>query len=187
LVPPFVAPSAASGNAGALANTTNNPTAANNNNSANSNTNTGKSSAGNNASTASSSPVSVPMPIFSNSQAVPTVQSDLSARIESWKNAWSKADVTAYSEHYAKDYKGDLASHAAWLAQRKRVMQNAGDISIALSDINIIQTSATEARATFTQNYQSKRLKETGEKSLFFQRDERFGGEWKIVAERFAK
>jgi hypothetical protein len=93
-------------------------------------------------------------------------------------------DVNAYAAHYAADFKGELPNHAAWLAQRKRVIDASGDISITLSDIKVIQTSNTEARAAFTQAFQSARLTETGTKQLFFQR---FGEAWRIVAERFIK
>ncbi len=104
--------------------------------------------------------------------------------INAWRTAWMAKNLAAYTGHYAPDFKGELPSHEAWIAQRKRVLDAAGDISITLSDLKVIQTSNTEARAAFTQAYRSARLIETGTKNLFFQRA---GDEWLIIAERFIK
>lgn len=108
----------------------------------------------------------------------------ISNRVETWRQAWVAKNTKAYAEHYIDGYKGDAGSAVAWVAQRQRVFDAAGEIKVALSDVQVLQTSDSEARVTFTQQYQSSRLKETGEKNLFFQR---VGAQWKIVAERFVK
>jgi hypothetical protein len=121
------------------------------------------------------------------SQAAPVADSitmEIQARIESWRSAWEAKDLNRYAAHYANDYKGELANSAAWLAQRKRVMDDAGAIVLQVSNLNIIQTANDEVRVSFTQSYQSRRLTEMGEKSLFFKR---IGNEWKIITERFIK
>ena len=104
--------------------------------------------------------------------------------IAAWRSAWVSKDISRYASYYTERYSGELTSSSAWLAQRKRVFDDAGDINIGLSNFNIIQTSDTEARASFTQRYQSARLSETGTKNLFFKR---IDGNWRIVAERFVK
>jgi outer membrane protein assembly factor BamE len=114
----------------------------------------------------------------------PDINTVIGQAINAWKAAWISKNVNAYAAHYEADYKGDLPNHAAWLAQRKRVFDASGDISITLSDIKVIQTSNTEARASFTQAYQSARLTETGIKQLFFLRT---GDTWRIATERFLK
>jgi outer membrane protein assembly factor BamE len=128
----------------------------------------------------------VNVPAQSLLQAVPAdaVSAEVQARIESWRSAWEIKDINRYAAHYATDYKGEASNNAAWLAQRKRIMEDAGAISLQVSNFNIIQTANDEARASFTQSYQSRRLTESGEKSLFFKR---VGNEWKITAERFIK
>jgi outer membrane protein assembly factor BamE (lipoprotein component of BamABCDE complex) len=123
----------------------------------------------------------------SATQAAPAadaVSTEVQARIESWRSAWESKDINRYASHYASDYKGEASNNAAWLSQRKRIMEDAGAIALQVSNFNIIQTANDEARASFTQSYQSRRLTESGEKSLFFKR---VGNEWKITAERFIK
>jgi outer membrane protein assembly factor BamE len=119
-----------------------------------------------------------------SAQSVDAVSTEIQARIESWRNAWESKDINRYALHYTSDYKGESSNNAAWLSQRKRIMEDAGAISLQVSNFNIIQTANDEARASFTQSYQSRRLTETGEKSLFFKRVD---NEWKITAERFIK
>jgi outer membrane protein assembly factor BamE len=108
----------------------------------------------------------------------------IAKRVASWSGAWMSKDVASYAAHYVDGYKGDLASPAAWMAQRQKVFDAAGPISVTLTEIRVIQTSSTEARASFIQDYQSNRLKEMGSKNLFFLRT---GNDWKIVGERFVK
>ena len=111
-------------------------------------------------------------------------QALIEKKIASWRAAWLAKDITAYAAHYAADFAGDLANHATWLANRQRIIGDAANLSITLSDIKVIQTSHTEARAAFIQTYKSNHYSETGSKNLFLQRD---GDRWLIVAERFIK
>jgi outer membrane protein assembly factor BamE len=139
-------------------------------------------------------PASAPATVLNASASIPlapqsapsvdAVTTEIQASIESWRSAWESKDINRYASHYTSDYKGEASNNAAWLAQRKRIMEDAGAISLQVSNFNIIQTANDEARASFTQSYQSRRLTETGEKSLFFKR---VGKEWKITAERFIK
>lgn len=107
------------------------------------------------------------------------------SKIKAWQQAWQTKSLATYSALYADGYLADTGSHELWLKQRQSMFDKSGDISLLnITDLNIIQTNENEARATFTQYYQSAIFKEVGTKQLYFQR---FGDEWKIVAERFIK
>lgn len=111
-------------------------------------------------------------------------QAMIEKKIADWRAAWVAKDVNAYAAHYTADFAGDLPSHAAWLAKRQSVIAGANNLSVTLSDIKVIQTSNTEARASFKQEYKTTQLSQTGSKNLFFQR---LGDHWHIVAEVFLK
>jgi outer membrane protein assembly factor BamE len=111
-------------------------------------------------------------------------QALIEKKIADWRAAWLAKDIAAYAAHYAVDFAGDLPNHAAWLAKRQRVITDSSNLSITLSDIKVIQTSNTEARASFKQVYATTQFSQTGSKSLFFQR---MGDNWHIVAEVFLK
>jgi hypothetical protein len=114
----------------------------------------------------------------------PDVPAMIGQRIESWRRAWMSRDTDRYAAHYATDYEGDSPSHVAWLLARQKNIGTAGDISITVSNLKVIQTSSTEARASFTQAYNTALYKDVGTKNLFFQR---MGDAWLIVVERFIK
>jgi outer membrane protein assembly factor BamE len=130
-------------------------------------------------------PVQAPVSATSSGLAsIDSTDSAIQARIESWRSAWESKDLNRYAAHYVNDYRAEFANHSAWLAQRKRLMDDAGTITLLVYNFQVIQTATDEARASFTQSYQSRRLTEAGEKSLFFKR---IGDEWKITTERFIK
>ncbi len=131
-----------------------------------------------------SAPVAAAPSLLKNELLTADVSLIIVKRVASWSGAWMSKDVAGYAAHYVDGYKGDFATPAAWLAQRQRVFDSAGPINVSLTDIRVIQTSTNEARATFVQDYQSSKLKEVGNKNLFFQRT---GDDWKIVGERFVK
>ncbi len=116
--------------------------------------------------------------------ALGSVEQQILARLDSWKKAWIARDVNRYLAHYAATHQGDFASPAAWAAQRKRVLNDAGEIQLNLNQIAVIQTASDAARVRFTQQYKSQRLSDTGEKELFLKLDK---GQWLIVSERFVK
>ncbi len=116
--------------------------------------------------------------------AVDAVITDIRSTLESWRSAWESKDIKRYAAHYAGDFKGEALNNAAWLSQRKRIMENTGVITLQTYNFNIIQTAMDEARASFTQSYESRRLTELGAKNLFFKH---VGNEWKITSERFIK
>jgi outer membrane protein assembly factor BamE len=120
----------------------------------------------------------------SNSALFPDVVTIIGEKIDAWRSAWRSKNLSLYSAHYMTDYKGVFSNRRRWLAQRQYILATPGDISITLSNIRVIQTSSTEARAEFTQTYQSARLTETGVKNLYFQR---LNDVWSIASERFIK
>ncbi|MEY3996332.1 MAG: hypothetical protein RL344_675 [Pseudomonadota bacterium] len=138
--------------------------------------------------------ISIPTPVAVVANKIKTVEQQsqpspveplIKNKIEAWQRAWQAKLLPQYASLYADGYVATAGSHELWLKQRQNMFDISGDILVLnITDMKIIQTNDDEVRATFTQQYQSNILKETGTKQLYFQR---FGDEWKIVAERFFK
>jgi ketosteroid isomerase-like protein len=102
-----------------------------------------------------------------------------------WAGAWMKKDVNAYFESYAADFSPQAMTRAAWAAQRRERLGRAGDITIRLGELSIRMLGDTRASVSFSQNYQSTSLKETGRKTLMMVQGDT--GKWLIREETFSK
>ncbi len=69
-----------------------------------------------------------------------------------------------------------------WEAQRRERLAKSAFIFVNLSDVQITLNGGTSATATFTQQYESEMLKETGHKTLALGN---YGGQWLIREETF--
>lgn len=104
------------------------------------------------------------------------------AAILDWKRAWETSDVDAYLAHYVNGFTpADGSSHAQWKALRRQRLDDARDIEIALSDLEISFESADRARVAFDQRYRSSTFTDNTHKVLFVRRHE---GAWKIEREQ---
>ena len=116
------------------------------------------------------------MPLIATDAAVQDVQESLRA----WVTSWSSKDVPRYLGFYAKDFKPDTMTHAAWVAQRSRRVGKAGPIKIELADVKVRQLDSNRVESVFTQIYTSKDFSERVSKTLTWNR---IDGRWAIVAE----
>ncbi len=106
--------------------------------------------------------------------------SDIVEAVEAWAKAWSNKDVDGYIARYAADFTPTNMSRATWEAQRRERIANAKEISVALRDVQIKQTSENRATARFKQVYASDRLSSTSSKTLELGR---INGKWLILRE----
>lgn len=99
---------------------------------------------------------------------------------ESWAQAWSSREVEAYLNYYAEDYQPDPnTSHDQWRGNRDAALTRSGEISVAVSEIDV-QIEASIARVEFLQSYRSSNYSDSVRKTLVYSyADER----WKIISE----
>ncbi|MEP7299425.1 MAG: TolC family protein, partial [Burkholderiales bacterium] len=121
-------------------------------------------------------PTTPPMPLIATDAGVPDVQESLRA----WATSWSSKDVPRYLAFYAKDFKPDSMTHAAWVAQRTRRVAKAGAIKVELADVKVRQVDPNQVDAAFTQIYTSNGFSDRVAKTLTWKR---IDGRWVIVAE----
>lgn len=102
---------------------------------------------------------------------------------ETWAEAWSAKDLTAYLGSYAEDFTPDSAtSHAQWRRAREQALARPGEISVQLEDIEV-QSAGSNMQVRFTQAYRSATYSDLVVKTLLFSQ---LDGRWKIVSETSA-
>jgi ketosteroid isomerase-like protein len=127
--------------------------------------------------------------IAAAAQAAPAANDAARRAIEdtviSWAGAWMKKDINAYFESYAADFSPQGLTRAAWAAQRRERLGRAGEITVRLGELSVRMLGDKRASVSFTQNYQSATLKETGKKTMLMVLDDT--GKWLIKEETFSK
>lgn len=103
------------------------------------------------------------------------------AAIESWLTAWGKQDFKNYVAAYTADFKGTLASHDAWIEQRKARLSKPGSIEIRITEPKIERLAENRARARFVQQYRSAGYNDETRKTLELVFE---GGKWLIKEEK---
>lgn len=123
--------------------------------------------------------------VYLNERTYETQKADLKKMADTWLDAWRRKDIDLYASFYHptefSDAKGKFAQYKAY---KKAVFSNPGQPKIELDHMSIIQ-SKNYAVITFTQNYQSSTINDTGRKLLYLKQDESYN--WKIVSEVWTK
>lgn len=127
-------------------------------------------------------PPASPAPSAPRDAVADTTEADALARFASWQAAWAARDVDAYLAHYAPAFKGKAANPAQWRAQRKQIIQHAGQIDLVCGTPKFERISAEEVRLSFEQHYRSRQREDNGQKTLTLRRIE---GRWLIAEESF--
>lgn len=107
--------------------------------------------------------------------------SDIEQLITSWAAAWSQQDAAGYIECYGPGYSPSGLGRKDWENQRKVRIQAPSSLLVLAKDISVEVLSATRAKATFYQDY------ETDAKHLYTWKTmdlARIGDSWRIVGER---
>lgn len=106
--------------------------------------------------------------------------------IISWQQAWKSQSLYPYISHYdSKKYRDRVhGSFAKFLRYKKQVFSKQDRPLISFSHHSIF-VNDDYAIVQMLQDYQSLKLKDTGKKTLYLQKDDRYN--WKIVAEHWEK
>ena len=99
-----------------------------------------------------------------------------------WVKQWSGKNADGYLAAYSKSFKPeDGATRAAWSQARRERITTPRNINVELLGTTIEMTSATEAKVTFRQAYNSDSLQTRSRKTLTLVKE---GASWRIVRER---
>ena len=122
---------------------------------------------------------------YVNEKTYETQKGELKKTIDGWLDAWRKKDIEKYASYYHPTEFSDVkGKYAAYKAYKKAVFSNPGEPKIELDHMSMLQ-SKSYAVVTFTQNYKSATINDTGRKLLYMRQDE--GYNWKIVSEVWTK
>ncbi len=112
-------------------------------------------------------------------------KSDILTLIDRWKKSWQEEKLTDYLAFYHSEFFTQRhPTKSIFSAYKRAVFQNSGNPRIALSHPSILQYK-DQAIVRLKQDYQSDRLRDTGEKVLYLKLDKNY--QWKILSENWIK
>jgi Tfp pilus assembly protein PilF len=106
---------------------------------------------------------------------------DFEKVIRDWAKHWSSKDFDRYVAAYSNSYKGNKASHNAWIEHRRSRVLKPGPVKIGIDAIQVRQSSAKSAIVDFNQSYRSSNYQDSVRKRVNLINTE-YG--WKITRER---
>ena len=115
-----------------------------------------------------------------------TVKDKVHSFLSEWKNAWTSENIQKYlSLYHSVEFRtASNKSFKEFAGYKTRVFKSSGRPEIHLSNISILKTNEY-VKVTFTQNYKSNTIYDTGRKTLYLVRDPYYN--YKIVEERWQK
>ena len=107
---------------------------------------------------------------------------DVLNAVGKWAKDWAGKNADGYLAAYSKSFKPeDGTSRASWSATRRERISTPKRISVEVLGATVEMTSATEAKVTFRQAYNSDALQTRSRKTLTMVKE---GNTWLIVRER---
>lgn len=112
----------------------------------------------------------------------PAPSSVIRELIDRWEEAWEGQDLQAYIACYDQSFRSRGMDLRAWKRHRRELNKRQDVVRVGIRDLDIRILSATQARATFKQDYRADDYKDYGLKELLLiKRD----GMWKIGKEEW--
>ena len=140
---------------------------------------------------ASPSPNAAPAPAVAAKPAAPDVSgealrngvnAEVLAAVNKWAKDWAGKNPDGYLASYSKSFKPeDGSSRATWSGLRRERITTPKRIKVEVLGATVEMTSATEAKVTFRQAYDSDALQTRSRKTLTMVKE---GGTWLITRER---
>lgn len=108
----------------------------------------------------------------------------LTAAIQAWAQAWSRKDVKAYLDSYAKGFVSadPKLSYPAWAEQRRQRILARKSIEVRVEGL-ALEPKGKDWIASFEQHYRGDERRETSRKQLLLRQ---IDGRWLIIGEREA-
>lgn len=102
--------------------------------------------------------------------------------VQAWADSWSRKDLQAHLQTYARQYHPPGTTRAQWVAQRAARVKSAIEPSVTISDLRVVSDRQGAAVAAFKQSVQAGRIHSVEEKVLWLRRGDH--GRWQIVHEQ---
>ncbi len=116
----------------------------------------------------------------SRSQSLRENHSTVSVAMKSWATAWANKNLTSYYASYTPDFRGEMATRAAWENKRREAIDRETNIEINFKNLEITSLSPTSVQARFLQSYFSDNQSSKARKTLLFTLS---NGRWLIERE----
>ena len=99
-----------------------------------------------------------------------------------WSEAWSARDINAYLTYYAANFSPpDDRPLEQWRELRRMRLSQAGSIKVTIADLVVEMADTANAKATFTQSYQSEVYSDRVKKTLVLRLE---NNRWLITREQ---
>jgi Flp pilus assembly protein TadD len=108
---------------------------------------------------------------------------DVLEAVTAWADAWSRKDVAAYLDSYAKDFrtpKGEPRN--LWESERRQRLSTPKSISVKVDVTRVVDKGDGRVSVTFRQDYRSDRFSGSAMKTLLMGKSD--GGRWRILQEQ---
>ena len=123
-----------------------------------------------------------PVPVAPPAAAPADGSAEVLRAVEKWAAEWSGKNPDGYLAAYSKSFKPeDGTSRSAWIAARRERVAAPRRIKVEVLGAIVEMTSATEAKVTFRQAYNSDTLQTRSRKTLTLVKE---GSAWLITRER---
>jgi len=112
--------------------------------------------------------------------------SEITAFVESWREAWELSageygSVDGYADHYSPEFQKGRFGKKQWISSKGKKNKRKQWIRVVISDLSVESLNSDKVEVRFTQNYQSSNYLEESAKTLLLQKE---GDSWKILSER---
>jgi hypothetical protein len=124
--------------------------------------------------------VTVAKPSAPPPAAAPGTAAEVMRAVERWADAWAGREIEAYAATYVPDFRGNLRSHAEWVAFRKARLAARRQIDIDLSEV-AVKVDGARAEVRFVQKYRGDKTELIDRKRLLMVRNP--AGAWLIQEE----
>ncbi len=104
---------------------------------------------------------------------------DVKNFVNKWLAGWTSGDMKTYRNCYASDFESNGKNLDAWIAHKTNIFRKSKNINVRIDDLQISGKEGN-AKAIFTQSYNSSIFKDSGQKTLELKK---INDEWKIYRE----
>lgn len=117
---------------------------------------------------------------FSSGGKMKYIREEVSAFLDTWRDAWRSRDIERYMSHYARTFEAGGKSYAEWRDYKDALFHSSVIRSIDVGNLKINLLGTTRTRVVFTQDYVSDQISDRGTKTLVL---EGCPGDYRIASE----
>jgi ketosteroid isomerase-like protein len=112
-------------------------------------------------------------------------EAEIRAEVDRWAAAWSRRDVDGYLSAYSEEeYRPASGDFQAWAQTRQARLDQARDLRLHLSGVEVAADGTDRAKVVFVQSYAARGYQDRVLKSLEMKH---LGDRWKIVDEQIVR